>query len=278
MRADLNCKGPQLKPFLKWAGNKYRVLKNILPLLPGGVRLIEPFVGSGAVFLNTNYPKYLLSDNNPDLISLFQILQTHGEEFIHYSAQLFTPENNQQEAYYQLRNQFNACQNDDLLRASLFLYLNKHGYNGLCRYNSSGGYNVPFGRCPKPYFPLKELHHFLLRSRQAQFVHQDYQAIMQMARPGDIVYCDPPYAPLSKTAYFTAYNSIPFGLPQQIELAEMAKRLARNKVPVIISNHSTEFTHEIYQGAELIPISVSRSISCNIQKRDKVTEILAVFT
>jgi DNA adenine methylase len=70
------------RPFLKWAGNKYQILENIKAILPHGNRLIEPFVGSGAVFLNTNYGEYLLADNNEDLINLFLILKREGEPFI----------------------------------------------------------------------------------------------------------------------------------------------------------------------------------------------------
>lgn len=266
-----------MRPFLKWAGNKYKILKNILPLLPAGSRLIEPFVGSGAVFLNTRYAEYVLADNNRDLISLFQMIQREGYPFINWSAQFFTEENNNAEKYYRFRDEFNQSQNETL-RAALFIYFNKHGFNGLCRYNTRGKFNVPFGRFEEINYPLTELHHFYQRARKAQFVYEDFRSIMLKAKRGDVVYCDPPYDPLSKTSNFTAYNRNRFGAKEQIELADTARKLARKKIPVIISNHATDFVREIYAGATLFPLSVSRTISCNTAKRNKVSEIIAVFS
>jgi DNA adenine methylase len=78
-----------MKPFLKWAGNKYQIIERIKGILPEGKRLIEPFVGSGAVFLNTEFPRYLLSDNNQDLIILYQYLQEEGKKFIDYCSRFF---------------------------------------------------------------------------------------------------------------------------------------------------------------------------------------------
>jgi len=143
-----------LKPFLKWAGGKYRIVHRIREQLPPGHRLVEPFVGSGAVFLNLDYPGYLLCDNNADLINLFQVLKEEGETFVKYCRDYFTPASNREEEYYRFRSEFNRTGNKKQ-KAALFLYLNRHGYNGLCRYNSSGEFNTPFGRYVKPYFPKK---------------------------------------------------------------------------------------------------------------------------
>ena len=153
----------KIRPFLKWAGNKYHCLHHILSLLPKTNRLIEPFTGSGAIFVNTNYPNYLLAEANQDLIHLFHYLQQEGEPFINYCQTLFCSENNSETKYYMLRENFNLSQ-DPRTRAVLFLYLNRHGYNGLCRYNQQNVYNVPFGRYKKPYFPRQEM----------QFFHQNH--------------------------------------------------------------------------------------------------------
>ena len=133
-----------MKPFLKWAGNKYQIVERIKEVLPAGKRLIEPFVGSGALFLNTDYPAYLLADANPDLISVYRHLQSDGRDFIEACRLYFTPENNSPERFYEFRQRFNTT-SDATEKATLFVYLNKHCYNGLCRYNSKGGFNVPFG-------------------------------------------------------------------------------------------------------------------------------------
>ena len=138
-----------MRPFLKWLGNKYRHIDKLLRLLPDGKRLVEPFAGSGAVFLNTSFNHYLLGEKNADLVSLYQHLQAEGESFIEDCKRLFKPRYNQAKAYYKLRDSFNASKNHRE-RAIMFLYLNRHGYNGLCRYNLNGGFNVPFGLYKSP--------------------------------------------------------------------------------------------------------------------------------
>jgi DNA adenine methylase len=264
------------RPFLKWAGNKYRILPKIRSLLPPGQRLIEPFVGSGAVFLNMDYKQYLLADSNLDLISLFTLLREDSGAFVRKSKKLFTPSANSQEVYYQRRLEFNATA-DQEDRAALFVYLNRHGYNGLCRYNAKGIFNVPFGRYAQVYFPESELLAFAARAAQAEFVCEDFTEVMQRAVPGDVVYCDPPYVPLSQTSHFTSYSALGFGLEEQKRLAELAQSLSARGVPVLISNHDTVLTQEYYQNARLSSFEVRRSISCKGASRGKVLELLALY-
>lgn len=180
-----------MKPFLKWAGNKYKIVDKIKALLPPGERLVEPFVGSGALFLNSDYPCYLLTDANADLITLYQHLQTEGEAFINYCRPLFSPENNDKARYYALRDEFNRTTNSRR-KSAIFLYMNKHGYNGLCRYNMQGGFNVPFGRYKRPYFPEAEMRHFALQAQHATFQQANFATTMANCQPGDVIYCDPP--------------------------------------------------------------------------------------
>ncbi len=265
------------RPFLKWAGGKFAIRERVIKKLPKGRRLIEPFVGSGAVFLNTDYDEYLLGDTNADLITLFTQLQQHGETFIEACRELFIPENNAQDRYYDLRDEFNHCHTPER-RAVLFVYLNRHGYNGLCRYNRSGGFNAPFGRYARhPYFPEREMHRFAVKAARARFVCADFQETLRQARPGDVVYGDPPYVPLSASANFTAYSAGGFGKDKQFGLAIRARELAEQGVPVLLSNHDTEFTREVYAGAKIQKFKVRRSISCNGAKRGKANELLAIF-
>ncbi len=266
-----------MKPFLKWAGNKYAIIERIKRLLPESPRLIEPFAGSAAVFLGTDYPSALLADSNADLIHLYQLLQKEGDAFIAYASELFTLENNREDNYYTLRSEFNST--DDICRKSaLFLYLNRHGYNGLCRYNAKGGFNVPFGRYGKPYFPRKEMVEFSAKAKHAEFRVADFRSVMMEARAGDVVYCDPPYVPLSRTANFTSYGTGKFGEAEQAALAILAESLAARGVTVVISNHDTEFTVQAYRNAALKRFDVQRNISCNGQNRGKAKELLALFT
>ena len=265
-----------IRPFLKWAGGKFRLQDRLRNQLPEGRKLIEPFTGSGAVFLNTDYERYLLGDINQDLITLYQILKTDAKKFIPYCQDWFKQSENREEAYYHWRDKFNQS-TDPWLRSALFVYINRHGYNGLCRYNSKGKINVPFGCYKKPYYPADEMYAFAQKAKKAQFVCADYTNIMNRSRRGDVVYCDPPYVPLTDSANFTSYSHQSFGLDDQVQLAVKARHLAERGVGVLISNHLNGFTRELYQHAEIETFEVRRFISCKGDKRDNVIELLAYY-
>lgn len=266
----------KIKPFLKWAGNKYRCLDNILSSLPKANRLIEPFTGSAAIFMNIDYPHYLLAEDNKDLVTLFHCLQNEGEAFIAYCSEFFNTDNNCASRYYVMRERFNTCK-EPTERAAMFLYLNRHGYNGLCRYNQKGIYNVPFGRYKKPYFPYAEMQCFYQKSQRATFIHSDFRQTFTKAQAGDIIYCDPPYAPISQSSNFSSYTNKKFGEQEQIILAELAMDCANRGITVIISNHDTDFTRHHYRHSKIKSFPVRRSISCNAENRIAVQELLAVF-
>jgi DNA adenine methylase len=267
-----------MRPFLKWAGNKYAIIARLKTALPRKAnRLIEPFAGSGAVFLNTDYPDYLLADVNLHLIELFQFVQAEGDVFIDFCEQFFIPQNNHKHRFYEFRQLFNTT-DDTRLRAALFLYLNRHTYNGLCRYNASGQFNVPFGSYKKPYFPRKEMQFFCQKSEGMTFKSADFVSVMQLAEDGDVIYCDPPYVPLSSTAYFTSYHRHPFGWEQQRELVAQAEAAVKRGVTVLISNHYTKEVKKLYEQATLKTFQVRRSISCKADSRSKTAkEVLAIF-
>ena len=270
-------KNNNIRPFLKWAGNKYRIIDRIRQSLPEGKRLIEPFAGSAAVFLNTDYDHYLINDNNPDLIHLYNILKKDGQNFIKKCQRYFTPRFNNEEEYYKLRKKFNNT-TDVYQRAILFLYFNRHGYNGLCRYNQKGGFNVPFGRYKSPYFPEKEMLFFHNKAQHAEFVISDFDQVIQSANKGDVIYCDPPYVPLSSSANFTTYSAGGFNIEKQQHLADLAKEISSKGIPILISNHNTSFTRKAYNEASKIKkFHVQRYISCNGNKRECAGELLALF-
>ncbi|MDO4697218.1 MAG: Dam family site-specific DNA-(adenine-N6)-methyltransferase [Pasteurellaceae bacterium] len=268
------------RPFLKWAGGKYRLVEQIARHLPQGKCLVEPFVGAGSVFLNTNFERYLLADINPDLINLFNVVKQDVDGYIHASRQLFSdPNANTPEFYYAQRRAFNLS-HDPFQRAVIFLYLNRFGFNGLCRYNRKREYNVPFGEYRSHYFPEKELRYFAEKAQRATFVCADFEQIFQQIaeKPDEyVVYCDPPYAPLDQETNFTQYASGGFNLTQQQQLAAYAKQLQRKQIPVLISNHDTPFTRDIYQGAELTRFQVQRHIGQRVDSRVKVAELFALF-
>lgn len=265
------------RAFLKWAGGKYSLVEQIQEKLPHGNKLIEPFVGAGSVFLNTNYPRYLLNDINPDLINLYNLLKAKPEQLISEIRHYFSATNNTAERYYELRNEFNAC-TDPELRAILFVYLNRHGYNGLCRYNLSGAFNVPFGRYAKPYFPEREMYFFAEKAQRAVFTCLPFERVFSRARKGNVIYCDPPYSPISRTASFTSYAQLAFTHEAQQKLAQLAQRAAYQRgIPVLVSNHNLPITRALYAKASLSELMVKRSISTNGENRVPVSELLAFY-
>lgn len=264
------------RPFLKWAGGKYAIIHEIKRYLPEGDCLIEPFVGAGAVFLNTDYPRYILADINSDLINLYNIVKKQTDEYVTESSKLFTSHNNQAVVFYALRTEFNLIK-DPFRRALLFLYLNRHCYNGLCRYNLAGAFNVPFGRYRNPQFPQTALYQFAKRAQNAEFYCESYEYSMARATEGCTVYCDPPYAPLSGTANFTAYHTDSFSEQQQRDLALQAERLQNRNIPVLVSNHDTVRTRLWYHQAIQHVVGVQRTISGNGNARKKVDELLAFY-
>ena len=264
------------KPFLKWAGGKFRVLGEILPRMPSGSRLVEPFAGSGVVALNADFPEALVADVNVDLINLYHSIKYNPEKFCQEAEKLFAPANNRRESFDRLRDEFNRI-DDPFRRSVIFVYLNRHAFNGLCRYNAKGLFNVPFGKYKNPGFPVNEIRAFSLAARRMTFVNQGYEATMSQARRGDVIYCDPPYVPLSLTSNFTSYAPGSFGLEEQRRLAGKARECAAKGISVLISNHDTPISRELYSGAEIHSFDVQRFISSKSSTRGKAPELLAIF-
>ncbi|MDW6091664.1 Dam family site-specific DNA-(adenine-N6)-methyltransferase [Vibrio rhizosphaerae] len=265
------------RAFLKWAGGKYGLVDDIRRHLPAAQTLVEPFVGAGSIFLNTDYEHYVLADINPDLINLYNLLKERPEFYIAEAKRWFIAENNRKEVYLSVRQQFN--QTDEVLYRSLaFLYMNRFGFNGLCRYNKKGGFNVPFGSYKKPYFPEAELEFFAEKAKKATFICTNYRDSFAQADHVSVIYCDPPYAPLSHTANFTSYAGGGFSLDDQAALADIAETTANERgISVLISNHDTILTRRLYHGAKLNVVKVKRTISRNGAGRNKVDELLALF-
>ncbi len=264
------------RSFLKWAGGKFNLVEPIRAHLPDGKRLVEPFVGAGSVFLNTDFEHYWLNDINPDLIDLYRWLQQDPELYIEAARLLFVSKNNEKQRYLDFRAEFNECQ-AGLRRSTLFLYLNRFGYNGLCRYNKKGGFNVPFGRYKRPYFPENELRIFAAKANRATLTCLPFEDVFAKVTGSDVVYCDPPYAPLSATASFTSYAGNGFSSADQLRLAECAWQCSNKEIPVLISNHDLASTRQWYHQAQLSQLDVRRTISRNGKGRAKVSELLALY-
>lgn len=269
------------KPFLKWAGGKSKVLnrlKNYFPI--NGKRFIEMFVGSGVISLNVDYPNYIINDLNKDLIATYKALQNDSDHFITECKKLFIPENNTKDQYYNnFRSEFNLSK-DEFRRACLFIYLNRHCFNGICRYNSDGEFNVSVGEYDEPYFPENELRGCVDKIKKFQIYNLDFRTIFSMIQENDVVYCDPPYVPVSESSNFSNYTGDGFGLQDHIDLAELSYKASEKGATVVLSNHYNWYTRELY--TKMFPgkieiLKVSRTVSGKSESRKPIEEIIAVF-
>lgn len=265
------------RSFLKWAGNKHQLIDEIKAHMPPTTKLIEPFAGSGAVFLGTQFSRYVLNDINADLINTFEHVKAEPIRFVSDLAKLFSVQNNTQDCYYHLREQFNATQ-DKHYKALLFVYLNRHGFQGLCRYNLRGYFNVPFGHYKKVYFPEQEILSFAHKAQRASFTNTHFSEAFRRARKGDLIYCDPPYVPLSATANFTSYSTGGFTLADQRKLALLAEKARDRGVNVILSNHNTEPARKLYANADAVScIDVRRSMNAKLSTHKKAKELIVCY-
>ncbi len=260
---------------LKWAGSKARIIDTLRQHLPAGNRLIEPFAGSGSVFFNTDYSSYLLADINPDLIGFFIAMRNRTQELIE-TAEIFFRRDNSEERFYTIRNNFNA--NDSAFaRAVMFLYLNRHCYNGLCRYNLNGEFNAPYGKYKAPYFPKDEILQFAEKAKNTAFLCLDFEETIEMAGAGDVVYCDPPYIPISNTANFTKYHTAGFTPDDHSRMIAALQAAAARGCRVVVSN--ADVAADLYQqaGFTVHHITAPRSVSCKGSERQVVGEIIATM-
>ena len=259
-----------MSTILKWAGNKSAVMLELAKHLPHGSRLVEPFAGSCAVMMATDYPEYLIADVNPDLIYLYQKIVANPHQFLDRAHHLFNTFNSEH-GYYDSRDSFNHDK-DPEWRAELFLYLNRHGYRGLCRYNQKGKFNIPYGNYKKPYFPEREILAFAEKAKRATFLCAGYQEALKQLKAGDVVYCDPPYDDT-----FASYHTSGFNKTDQQKLANHLEGLA-SYLPVIASNSDTPYIREIYKGFEVNELTTKRCIGVCAGESKQANEVILTKT
>jgi DNA adenine methylase len=255
---------PMLRPPLKWAGGKRWQLPYLRRLWRSSdcARLVEPFCGGLAVALGLMPSSALLSDINPHVVNFYRWLKK--------GLTITLPMANDERLYYAHRERFNELlrrgEGDSEEAASIFYYLNRTGYNGLCRFNQKGEFNVPFGR----YKRIAYVSDFTMYREQFsgwEFASGDFASIH--LRADDFVYADPPY-----DVEFTQYSKERFGWKDQVRLAEW---LAAHPGPVVLSNQATERVVELYKksGFRLKFLKAPRMISCT-GDRTPAMEVLAV--
>ena len=267
------------RPFLKWAGGKYSLLPELDRLIPPGKRLIEPFVGGGSVFLNVEkHESFLLADVNADLINLYQMLEVDHIRVCSLAKILFERANSE-EAYKELRDEFNNQRMGAPERAAAFLFLNRHCFNGLIRYNREGFFNVGWGKYEAPYFPEIEIKAFKQKSHKCVFMNAGYRRTLALAGEGDVAYCDPPYEPLPGTAGFTNYAAGGFSWADQISLAESCVAAHQRGAKVLISNSTAPRVIELYEqhGFTLHHVDARRAISSKGSTRETAKDIVATL-
>lgn len=253
-----------LRPPLKWAGGKRWLIPKLVKLWAKhpNYRLVEPFCGGLSVALGLKPQAALLNDVNSSLVNFYQQIQQGLELDIRLE--------NDENIYYRHREEFNRLNRDTHSSkkiAQLFYYLNRTGYNGLCRFNKSGGYNVPFGRYKKINYQKDFLKYQTVLS-QWEFVNKDF-ADLQL-RNNDFIYADPPY-----DVPFHQYSQDGFNWDDQVRLAEW---LVAHKGPVVLSNQATPRIKTLYKklGFKLRYMDAPRRISCKANQRHAVKEVLAL--
>ena len=276
-------KNYKVKSFLKWAGGKSSLLEFIVDKIPQNTkRFIEPFAGSMVVSLNINCDELIINDTNKDLINLYKLNGTAHDDLIKIIKEIFVPSNNNVTAFNLLKQEFNTTQ-DILRKSALFVYLNRHCFNGLCRYNSKGEFNVPFGKYKNINPPIETMNSVSEISKNFKFYDSDFESILKLAKSDDCFYCDPPYLPYhidDVRSNFTQYATNKFDLKDHIRLIEAAKIAVHNGATVLISNHSNEYIDGLYkkEGATIHSIQARRHVAANGNNRQKVKELIAVFS
>lgn len=261
------------KPFLKWAGGKRRLLAQYEPYWPefsGTYR--EPFVGSGAVFFHLQPARSQLSDINPELVNAYQCVRDCLPELIERLAH--HREHHDRDYYYATR----SLSPQDLTpveRAARLIYLNKTCFNGLYRENSRGGFNVPMGKYKNPGILQSEVLQAASEALQGVSIElAPFWEVSDRARPGDFIYFDPPYYPLSSTSSFTAYTRYTFGDAEHVQLRDLCADLQRRGIPAAVSNSDCPRIRELYTDFTMIEIDAGRAINSRGDRRGQIKELL----
>jgi len=267
-------------PILKWAGGKRQLLADITALFPVTYQAYhEPFIGGGAVFFHLDPDVGTINDLNERLTTFYEVVRDYPDQLI---AENKTHEY-AEEYFYQAREKFNRALSQSTVtregriqEASLLLYLNRTCFNGLYRENSDGEFNVPFGRHTNPDWVQEQRIRKASRSLQGTDVfNTDFDYVLEEATSGDLVYFDPPYEPVSKTADFNTYHADGFDRDDQRRLRDTAVELSKKDVAVLISNSPpVAELYETYDTFAVTYVDAARTINSDASNRGDVAEVL----
>jgi len=280
------------QPFLKWAGGKGQLLEQYAPFFPreGMRNYYEPFVGSGAVFFALQgqrlFDHYYLSDLNEELITCYEAVQSDLDAVITELEKHVAEHRADAEKYYYRVRDWDRdpdwTSRPKFIRAARMIYLNKTCYNGLWRVNSQGFFNVPMGTYKNPaILDIERLSAASIALQDVTLAVQDFREAVSHAGPGDFVYFDPPYDPLSDTANFTSYSADSFGQEQQEILACTFAELANRGCKVMLSNSDTDFVRQLYARFRIKTLRIEivearRAINSKAGKRGTINEIVVL--
>ncbi|HEX6511387.1 MAG TPA: DNA adenine methylase [Chloroflexota bacterium] len=262
-------------PFLKWAGGKGQLLGQLEPFFPAPGsyrRYFEPFLGGGAVFFHLQPTRAVLSDLNEELINAYEMIRDRLDDLLASMRR----HKDGPEYYYWVRELPLRRKLTDVQRASRFIFLNKRCYNGLYRVNSRGEFNVPIGRYKNPprIFDEQNLRNVSRLLQDAELRVASYELALARAGAGDFVYLDPPYQPLSPTAYFTGYTKDSFGAADQARLAEILRELNARGARFLLNNHDTRQLRRMYGGFRMATATAKRNINSRADRRQGVAELI----
>lgn len=288
-----------VRPFLKWAGGKSQLLKEIEKYYPFDADLkitkyAEPFVGGGAVLFDIlnkyELQEIYVSDINAELINAYTIIRDDIDALLDVLKQLETDylllsNSDRKEAYLTKRTRFNELKNkkeNGVELAALMIFLNKTCFNGLYRVNRKGEYNVPMGAYKKPLICNEQnLKAASDKLQNVKIVCGDYKESADFIDNKTFVYFDPPYRPLTPTANFTSYTENLFDDKKQLELANFVQQIDNKGAKVVISNSDPKNTNEnddffdnAYSKQNIKRVSATRMINRNSDKRGKINELL----
>ena len=297
-KESLKCTGTA-KPFLKWAGGKGQLLKEIEKYYPFGkdgniTKYAEPFVGGGAVLFDIlnkyNLSEIYISDINAELINTYKTIRDDIDGLLAILGQferdyLALQENDRKEAYLAKRARFNELKANNAMgveMAALMIFLNKTCFNGLYRVNRKGEYNVPMGAYKNPQICNEDnLRNVSEKLKNVQIVCGDYKDSESFIDEKTFVYFDPPYRPLTPTANFTSYTEGLFDDENQLELAEFVQKMNNKGAKVVVSNSDPKNTNEddnffddAYASHNIKRVSATRMINRSSEKRGPINELL----
>jgi DNA adenine methylase len=280
---NMQKKNQYIKPYLKWAGGKRQILKDITSYLPQDIHhytYIEPFLGGGAVFFELQPKHAIINDYNSQLILTYKVIRDNVEELIRILE--IHKECNSEDYYYKIRaldrniNDFNSL--SDAEKAARLIYLNKTCYNGLYRVNSQGLFNVPYGRYKNPAIceaqVLRAISNYLANN-DIIIMNDDFTAALANADCNSFIYFDPPYHSPDNTN-FTGYQADGFDEREQLRLRNTFVELTDRGIKCLLSNSDTEFIREIYSDDrfDIIHILARRAINADASGRGAVNEVL----